>query len=379
MRELGLYIHIPFCKERCHYCDFLSFSHVDHKIDEYVNALIEEISLTGKIYRDRLVTSIYFGGGTPSYLKEGYLTKIMNSIERAYNLDKKNRMEISIEINPNTLNSKKTEEYKRIGINRISLAVQTFSDEKLQILGRDHTKEVIFRDYRDLKEKGFNNISIDLIMALPGQGLDDVKADLDLIRELNPNHVSYYSLILEDMTRFKIWYDEGKLDLPDEGLERDMYHFAVKYLKEIGYERYEISNFAKRGFESRHNLLYWNRGDYLGLGLGSHSFVDGYRFENKRSFSEYVLDLEKGELPYINKKYIDENEAFEEVLLLNLRLREGLDIEAIEKNFKIDFLNSKAKQIKKLKKEGLIHIIDKKLKLTDLGFDLQNYVVESLL
>lgn len=379
MRELGLYIHIPFCKERCHYCDFLSFSHVDHKIDEYVCALIEEISMAGRAYEDRLVTSIYFGGGSPSYLKLGYLTRIMNAIERAFSLDDKNEMEISIEINPNTLNEDKIEEYKRLGINRISLAVQTFSDEKLKLLGRNHTRDIIFRDYRALREKGFDNISLDLIMAIPGQDLEDIKADLDLIKELNPDHISYYSLILEERTRFKIWYEENKLDLPDEDLERDMYHFAVSYLKEMGYERYEISNFAKRGFESRHNLIYWKRGDYLGLGLGSHSFVDGYRFENKRSFSGYILDIGRGELPNINKVFIGEDEALEEVLLLNLRLREGLDIEEIDKTYKMDFMTSRKKKIQNLEKEGLIYIENKKLKLTDLGFDLQNHVVEGLL
>ena len=377
MKNLGIYVHIPFCKERCNYCDFLSFRHVDYDIDPYLNALLKEIDMVSKLYNKYLVDTIFFGGGTPSYFTYGYISKIMNLIRNKFNIS--NNPEISIEVNPNTLSIEKIREYKESGINRISLAIQSFDENILKILGRDHNPNIAINEYNDLRKEGFNNISFDLMMGIPGQSIDQIYKDIDYILRLKPDHISYYSLILEEKTMFNKWVNEGKIKLLDEEIERNMYHLANKELENIGLKRYEISNFSLEGFQSKHNLKYWNLDEYLGIGLGSSSYIGGYRFSNTRSFNKYIKDINEDKLPRENIKKIDLNESYMEYIMLKSRLVSGIDINQVKEKYNIDLLKKKKKEIKKLEENGLIYIEDNRILLSEKGFDLDNQVVLDLI
>ena len=269
-RELGLYIHIPFCMKKCNYCDFLSFSSTEEEKERYVQALCKEIlSFQGK-KGECIITTMFFGGGTPSILKGEQMERIMGAINEAFLVDEE--AEITIEMNPGTVTKEKLEIYKKIGINRLSIGLQTTDDERLKVLGRIHTYEQFLQNYQWARELGFQNISVDLMSALPKEDLTSYQKDLERILALKPEHISSYSLIIEEGTPF---YEEEELleQLPKEEEDRAMYELTGKLLQEEGYQRYEISNYAKKGKESRHNSIYWTGKEYLGLGLGASSYL----------------------------------------------------------------------------------------------------------
>jgi len=363
MKKLALYIHIPFCKQKCKYCDFNSFSGLlDVTIENYINALTRQIGYYSEKTKDYTVVSVYLGGGTPSFIDEKYIRKIMNTIKEKYSIS--SDAEITIEANPGTVNKAKLEEYISLGFNRLSFGVQSLNDDILKNIGRCHTKNEAIENYKIARLIGFKNISLDLMFGLPNQTLKDVEDTLNKFIELNPDHISAYSLKVEENTVFGRLEKEGKLTLPTETDERNMYYLIKNKLKKNGYKQYEISNFSKVGFESRHNLAYWERVEYIGFGISASSCFMEKRFTNIGNIEEYIAS------PINN--FIEEEDLTKEVIeservILGLRLLKGID-EAliIKKEWK--------ESVDKLIKEGLIVKQDKTLKLTDKGLDLANQV-----
>ena len=278
MKDLALYIHIPFCKSKCSYCDFLSFADKDEKIEDYINALLTEL----KLYKDKLsnyqIKTIFIGGGTPTNINAVYIEKILNYINKNYNVE--NLEEVSIESNPGTLNKEKIKTYIRAGINRVSLGVQSLNDDILSSIGRIHTSKDFYNSFKLLREMGIKNINVDLMFGLPSQSMEDVVYSLEKMIDLGVEHISYYGLILEEGTKLYDLYEKDKIVLPTEEKERQMYHNIVRILDNNGYNHYEISNFSMPGYECKHNLVYWDINPYLGIGLNSHSNTDGKRFSN---------------------------------------------------------------------------------------------------
>lgn len=368
MKNIGIYVHIPFCPYKCHYCDFLTFSNVDSAIPKYVKYLIREIEM----YRENefSVNSIFIGGGTPSHIDSKYIKQIMNKIYDVFFVEED--AEISIEMNPNTLNDKKIKDYLDVGINRFSVGVQTFDDGILRVLGRGHSKEIVFEDIAMMKKLGCKNISIDMMMANPKQDMDILKSDIKCALNLDVNHISYYSLILEEKTMFKYWLDKGKIELFDDDLERKMYHYTKQALKEAGFEHYEISNFAKEGKRSRHNSKYWNLEDYIGLGLGSSGNLDLIRYKNHSKFKDYYSSIDKNELPIMEREELNMEDREKEYIIMNMRMMDGFSIDEMNCVFNINFLEKYSGIIDKHLKYGNIMIDKGRLVFTDRGIDLSN-------
>lgn len=292
---LGLYIHIPFCVKKCDYCDFLSAPATEEMKGRYVDALITEIKSCSSYYSDYEVQTLFFGGGTPSCLEAVQIEKIMKALRENFHLNKE-KLEASIEVNPGTLTEEKLKIYKKAGINRLSFGLQSVNDAELRKLGRIHTYEQFKENYLLARTLGFTNINVDLMSALPEQTLNSWENTLRTILALEPEHISAYSLIVEEGTRFYDRYSEGSADyrlLPDEDTDRGMYHRTKEILKDHGYERYEISNYAKKGFECRHNSSYWVGTDYLGLGLGASSLIEGVRFTKEDNIKQYIVTSER--------------------------------------------------------------------------------------
>lgn len=362
MKKLAIYVHIPFCKQKCKYCDFTSFQDKEDKIGTYVDALIKEIISYKEKTKNYVVTSVYFGGGTPSFIDVKFIEKIFNSIKENYTLA--DDLEVTIEANPGTINLEKLKKYREIGFNRISFGVQAYQDRLLKEIGRVHSANDAIKGFYMAREAGFNNISLDLMFGLPGQTIDDVRETLNKFIELNPEHISTYSLKVEEKTVFGRLYDEGKLKLPNEDEERNMYYLIKEKLKEAGYNHYEISNFAKVGFESRHNTAYWKRQEYLGFGLGASSCFEEVRFSNTDNFDEYVRDFE-GSIR--EKEILTAEDITSEKVILGLRMLSGIDDKLI-------CCESWRKSVEKLINARLIISENGRIRLTDKGLDLANQV-----
>ena len=372
MKEIGIYIHIPFCIKKCEYCDFVSYCNKEKYVPQYINALKKEIK--NNINKEYKITTIYIGGGTPSSIEENYIADIIETIKlnmNDENLKNFENIEVTIEVNPGTVTEKKLKTYKEIGINRLSIGLQETHDELLKSIGRIHTYEEFLKTYNLARKIGFNNINVDLIIALPNQTIQDIKENLEKIIKLNPEHISVYSLILEEGTPFYNKYNENKIKLPDEELERNMYWYVKNTLENNGYMHYEISNFSKKGFESKHNMNCWNQEEYLGFGVAAHSYNNKTRYSNTNSIEEYI----KG-----SNKIIHEEQTLEdmqkEYMLLGLRKIEGINIQ----KFKIKFAQNPIfifkEQLSKLVDEELIVIAGNEIKLTNKGLDLANIVWE---
>ena len=263
--EIGIYVHIPFCKQKCYYCDFVSYCNKDDKIEPYIKTLIKEIEMQNIKSN---INTIYIGGGTPSYIDSKYITEIMDKIKKKNVIE---NVEITIEVNPGTVTKGKLEDYKNSGINRLSIGLQTANNKLLKQIGRIHNYEEFLETYKIAREVGFNNINVDLILGLPNQRIQDLKNSLDEVIKLSPEHISVYSLIIEDGTPIKTQIENGKLQLPDEETERNMYWYVKNTLELNGYKHYEISNFAKNGYESKHNMNCWNQDEYHRLQPQFHS------------------------------------------------------------------------------------------------------------
>lgn len=370
-KELGIYIHIPFCKQKCYYCDFISYSDKCNQITKYIESLIKEIErFDFSIYK---ITSIYIGGGTPSYIEGKYIKQILDKIHEQVNFDK---VEITIEVNPGTLTMEKLKDYKEAGINRISIGLQSTEDRLLKQIGRIHTYKEFLDAYHLVEEDGFKNINVDFMLGLPNQTIEDLKESLSKIIKLNPSHVSVYSLIVEEETKMYKLLEEGKMKLPEEEQERNMYWY-VKYILELnGYKHYEISNFAKEGKESRHNMNCWNQEEYIGFGVAAHSYINNVRFSNTSNIEEYIKNINNGN----NQKNvtIEEEQNLEdkknEFMMLGFRKIQGISILKFKEKFVENPIFLYREKLNNLVDKGLIEIDLDRIRLTNKGLDFANLV-----
>ena len=376
MKELGFYLHIPFCKSKCIYCDFNSFAQKDDCIEPYIKAVKKEIEEYAKQNKDVLIKTIYIGGGTPSYIKEKYIKEIIETIRSNFEIIP--NAEITIEINPGTVNRRKLNTYYKAGINRLSIGLQSTNDKLLKQLGRVHDFEDFLETLRLANTIGFSNISADCMIGLPNQTIYDVEETLNVLINLRLTHISVYSLIVEPNTPLEKKIESGELKLPDEEIERYMYWFAKRKLEENGYLHYEISNFAKPLFRSKHNLDCWNQKEYKGFGVSASSYENGIRYTNISNIEKYVENVQNGQFKrnYIVEEKQDREAMMKEYMLLGLRKITGVSINQFRKKFGTIPIFKYNKEITKLTNEGLIESNGINIRLTKKGLDLANLVWE---
>lgn len=434
-KKLAIYIHIPFCVKKCLYCDFLSDKADADTKKEYIDSLIKEIEHyaldDSDIGSKFSVATIFFGGGTPSIVEPAVIADILDAVSQRFELD--DELEISIECNPGTATKEKMIAWKKIGVNRISIGLQSACDEELKHLGRIHNYCEFVDTYRWAREAGFDNINIDIMSAIPGQTLESYKATLDKVVELNPEHISSYSLIVEEETPFYDIYGDDTVakgvgeysqwpDLPDEDSEREMYYLTDQILSEHGYHKYEISNYSRDGYECKHNKCYWDGTDYIGFGLGASSYIKGIRYSNTSDFYKYVnacrvkgnaqnqpyyvgagdytgddelfeeeieeavsLSAEEFGKMLLAEKYheavqlVSKNEQMEEFMYLGLRMMRGVSKKEFAGRFHVTMNDVYGKALEKLKSEGMLIVEDDNVRLTPIGIDVSNRVLANFL
>ncbi len=379
-RELELYIHIPFCVKKCAYCDFLSGPASDSRIEEYVQALVEEIKYYKEFAKNYEISTVFFGGGTPSLLTGGQMQKIMGALRQIFSIRKD--AEITMEANPGTVTEEKLRAYQKAGINRMSFGLQSVNNEELKMLGRIHTYEEFLESYEAARAVGFQNINVDLISAIPKQTIKSWEQTLQTIVDLQPEHISAYSLIVEEGTPFAKFYGEGcELEhlLPAEEEERLMYERTEEVLQGAGYHRYEISNYAKEGCECQHNLGYWERKEYLGLGLGASSLIEETRFHNTDEMEEYLRDANNPTSIRKEQEILDRQEQMEEFVFLGLRKISGIQEEKFAEAFGENIWDCYGKNLERVISEGLLEREEGFLQLTKKGIDVSNYVFYEIL
>lgn len=401
-RELELYIHIPFCMKKCAYCDFLSGPAPRETIDRYVTALVAEIRQYQKLAENYRVTTIFFGGGTPSILSGGQMKEIFDALRDVFEIQAD--AEITMEANPGTVTKENLQAYRACGINRISFGLQSVDDKELKLLGRVHTMRQFEESYDLARKAGFQSINIDLISAIPGQTVESWEHTLDTVIRMNPEHISAYSLIIEEGTPFyeiygenakeeqdsrceKCLADDGKqMDigknfpkLPDEEAERRMYELTAEKLEAAGYLQYEVSNYAKPGYACRHNKGYWQRVEYLGIGTGAASLIENERYQHISDTDLYIRA--NGKLNQIEeeKETLDWNAQVEETMFLGLRMKEGVNKQKFRERYHREIQEVYGEVLEKLKEEGLLREEEKRICLTKRGNDLSNYVLAQFL
>ena len=384
MKQLGIYIHIPFCKKKCHYCDFISYPNQKEWVKEYMSCLIKEIKqarerkildITNRLDEPILVTSIYIGGGTPSYVEAKYIEQILKTITKYFQVEEK--AEITIEVNPGTVNQKTLEKYKQVGVNRLSIGLQSTNQKTLDILGRIHSYQEFEQAYQFAKKVGFRNINVDLMIGVPNQSMEEIEENIKTLILLEPTHISIYSLIVEEHTKLQKQIENKELILPTEELERKMYWMSKQILEEAGYQHYEISNFAKPGYESKHNSDCWSQKEYIGFGVAAHSYTNGIRYSNVEEIGRYMQNIEQGKLErnfILHEKQTHESKM-QEYMMLHLRKIEGVTIEEFIQRFHENPINIFKKELDKLAKQGLI-VVEENIKLTKQGIDFANLVWE---
>ena len=395
-KKLEIYVHIPFCAKKCAYCDFLSFPGNMRMRREYTDKLLEEIRIQSSFVREYQVDTIFLGGGTPSVLDVTDITAIMGTLKEHYDIAPD--AEITIEVNPGTVKMEGLVAYREAGINRVSMGLQSADDTELRYLGRIHTYDEFLKSFQRVRMAGFTNVNVDLISAIPGQTPESWRNTLKKTAMLKPEHISAYSLIVEEGTPFYDRYgghvemesyemsqeERRRLmalpDLPDEDTEREMYYMTRNCLAEQGYERYEISNYARPGFECRHNVGYWTGTGYLGLGLGASSYLEGCRFHNTSDFQSYVsahLDDEAEFCQALRQdmEQLSVKSKMEEFMFLGLRLTRGVSVEGFITRFGQSIRNVYGGVIDKLEREGLLEHKNGYYRLTERGLDLSNYAM----
>lgn len=367
-KAMGLYIHIPFCRQKCLYCDFPSFSGKDELMKEYSLALSMEIEKNSSL----LYKSIFIGGGTPTYLSLNSWEIIKSSVDK---LKKTDDIEFTVEANPGTLNKDILLLFKNMGVNRLSIGLQSCDDIILRRIGRIHNFSDFVTAYEMARKMEFKNINVDLMFGLPDQTMEQWKNTLSNIVKIAPEHISCYSLIVEDGTPFYNMQRLGKLNLPSEELEREMYHYAVKFLRENGYNQYEISNFAKENMECRHNIIYWEAREYMGCGSGAHSFYNGERFSNKVKIEDYINSMRENNnaMEEIHKNSVKDN--MEEFMFMGLRMTEGISIEEFQKRFNIDIFEIYGHIINKFINNSLLMMKNGRIYLSPQGIEVSNSVM----
>lgn len=373
MKEMSLYIHIPFCKQKCLYCDFPSYSGRESLMNDYIDALSKEILDKACKYK---VRSIFIGGGTPSYLDSRNMEKLLSTINKLYFTDD---IEFTMECNPGTLNEEKLIIMKKNNVNRLSLGLQSTNDSLLKEIGRIHSFNEFKENYILARKHGFNNINADLMFGLPDQSIDDWKQSLEDVISLNLDHISAYSLIIEEGTCFYNLYEKDKLNLPNENDERIMYSMTKDILKEHGYHQYEISNYAKEGKECLHNKIYWQCEEYLGLGVSASSFINEKRIKNIDNIKEYIEKINNNEDVSEEIHINDEKDDMEEFMFMGLRMIEGIDTDKFKDKFGKNVYDVYKEPMEKHIKEGLLIYDSGKLKLSPKGIELSNYVMSDFI
>lgn len=372
-KELSLYIHIPFCKQKCFYCDFPSYASIDHLREDYVEALCKEINEKGTNYK---IKSIFIGGGTPSYLDTKEIKKLLEAINK---LELSEDMEFTMECNPGALEEEKFKAMLNGGVNRISMGLQAVQNSLLKDIGRIHSFKQFEENFKLARKIGFKNINVDLMFGLPNQKVEEWIESLESIAKLEPEHISAYSLIVEEGTAFYKLWERNKLVLPSEEEEREMYTITKNILSKYGYKQYEISNFSKEGYECYHNKVYWRNEEYLGLGSASTSFIDGKRIKNIENVKAYIDKINN------NEDVIDEitvntkEDSMEEFVFMGLRMIEGISLDEFNERFGIDIYSIYKEVIDKNIKSKLLTLENKKLRLTDKGIELSNSVMSDFI
>ena len=369
---LELYVHIPFCVRKCQYCDFLSGPSDEETKDRYIEALLKEIRAAEHTENYEIV-SVFIGGGTPSALKAEAIASIMRTLQEQFFFCED--AEVTIEANPGTVDPEKLTIYRNVGINRLSLGLQSTDAEELKLLGRIHSYEEFLKSYEWAREAGFSNINIDLMFAIPGQTGEAWRQHLYQVAELNPEHISAYSLIIEEGTPFA----EQNLDLPDEDTEYQMYEDTAEILERYGYRQYEISNYAKQGYMCRHNAGYWQRREYLGFGLGASSLYGGMRFSNTHQMQEYLKESRNPDQIRKDVTVLSRNEQIEEFMFLGLRMTEGISEKEFEENFDVRLMDVYGDILQKYEETGFMEHIETKWRLTRKGIHVSNHILADFL
>ena len=399
MKKLGIYIHIPFCVRKCPYCGFLSAPpESEEQTASYVDALVKEIGIAAEAYgRDRLVDTVFIGGGTPSVLSYKQTARILDSLAGAFTLDEK--PEITMEANPGTLTEEKLKAYAACGINRLSIGAQSFDDGLLESIGRIHRREDVIAAYEAARKAGFENINLDLMFGLGGQTMEKWEETLREAVFLDPEHISFYSLQIEENTPFYDLYKAGKLDTASDAAEREMHHRAIHILEDAGFEHYEISNSAKPGRQCLHNLKYWSMAEYAGLGLGAHSYIEdngtsglltddgnpgsgftgGLRYNNTEDMTAYIGSIGKGELPIEQRslRRDTEKDAMGIYMFTGLRKREGVDLADFKARFGLPFESAfdMGGSVRKWQDAGYTEKDNGRFRLTEKGIDKSNDIM----
>lgn len=376
-RELELYIHIPFCQRKCVYCDFLSFVVPEEERRNYVSAMIQELNQYKSFAEGYIVTTVFFGGGTPSLLEVDLMREIFSEVKEVFTLS--DDVEITIEMNPGTVDEEKIAAYKAMGINRVSIGLQATNDEELKMLGRIHKYQDFLDTYDLVKKYGMDNINVDLISAIPKQTVASWGETLDRVIALNPTHISAYSLIVEEGTSLYENLGEYEDLMPSEEAERAMYYMTKQKLDEAGYDRYEISNYAKKGCECRHNIGYWERVEYLGVGLGAASLIHNTRYTNETDMARYITKCEGKITVRIQEESLSKETQMEEYMFLGLREIKGVSLSKFEELFQVKLEIIYRKPLQKLYKQGLVVQEQDAIKLTEQGIDVSNYVLSEFL
>lgn len=369
---LELYVHIPFCVRKCQYCDFLSGPSDEETKDRYIEALLKEIRAAEHTENYEIV-SVFIGGGTPSALKAEAIASIMRTLQEQFFFCED--AEVTIEANPGTVDLEKLTIYRNVGINRLSLGLQSTDAEELKLLGRIHSYEEFLKSYEWAREVGFSNINIDLMFAIPGQTGEAWRQHLYQVAELNPEHISAYSLIIEEGTPFA----EQNLDLPDEDTEYQMYEDTAEILERYGYRQYEISNYAKQGYMCRHNAGYWQRREYLGFGLGASSLYGGMRFSNTHQMQEYLKESRNPDQIRKDVTVLSRNEQIEEFMFLGLRMTEGISEKKFEENFDVRLMDVYGDILQKYEETGFMEHMETKWRLTRKGIHVSNHILADFL
>lgn len=372
MKPLALYIHIPFCRSKCIYCDFASWAGAGSRVDAYLDALRQELFSWRSALRDYEVSTLFIGGGTPSILTGEQIGSILEDVRSV--LPIRADAEITMEANPGTVSTDQLRICRQAGVNRISFGAQSLNDDLLKQLGRIHTAQEVGEAVAMARAAGLDNVSLDLMYALPGQTLSLWLDTLSQAIALKPDHISAYSLIVEEGTELCRRLQRGEIHVPNDDEAIEMQRAATEVLSRAGYDRYEVSNYAQPGRECRHNIVYWQRGEYLGLGCAAHSLLGGERFENPRLLDRYLAGVRREERVKLSRE-----DAMEEALMLSTRMIRGLDLTAYRDAFGVDFERAHAHAIAALSRHGLIEIRDGFLRLTGSGLEVQNAVVVELL
>ncbi|MCD5000971.1 oxygen-independent coproporphyrinogen III oxidase [Enterococcus saccharolyticus] len=376
-KSTSAYIHIPFCEHICYYCDFNKVFLEGQPVDEYIQALLKEIELTLQIHPTKISDTIYIGGGTPTSLSASQLDVLLEGIHRL--MPTETTKEFTVEANPGDLTEEKLRVMKHHGVNRLSMGVQTFNNRLLKKIGRKHSAEDVYETIQLLEKNQFDNVSIDLIYALPGQTLEDFRDTLHRAIDLGLPHYSMYSLILENKTMFMNWVRQGRLELPTQEVESQMFEEAIEAMAKSGHHQYEISNFAAPGKESQHNLVYWNNDNYYGFGAGASGYLGNQRYKNFGPIQHYLKPLREGKLPIVETEDLTVKNQIEEEMFLGLRKLEGVSLPHFHKKFGVDFMTVYGNILPALIDKNWAVIDHERLKLTQTGLFIGNEVFEKFL